>query len=145
MRQTILIVLLTFFAILITSTAVFSQETLKTSSASVSQTIAPAKSGGSDTDDVCEQRLLKALDTLEKAERALSSSLAENQSRIQLDKLKDQWIAVKDSIIQEQAKLISLLQSTKKGDSIKSRILQILKIAEKAAMIATGILIGRGL
>lgn len=93
----------------------------------------------------CEQRLDKTLDALEKAEKALSFAIAENASRKALDDLKNQFIAVKDMIITEQQKLITLLQSQKKGNSFKDRLLTILKVAEKAATIALGIIIGRGI
>lgn len=111
-------------------------------SASGSPTTAVVK-----TDDLatCEQRLDKTLDALEKAEKALSFAVAENASRKALDDLKNQFIAVKDMIITEQQKLITLLQSQKKGNSFKDRLLTILKVAEKAATIALGIIIGRGI
>lgn len=97
------------------------------------------------SDDVCEQRLLKALDALEKAEKALGAAMSEIDARKKLDALKDQWIAVKDLIIQEQDKLIKLLQSQKKSNSVWSRIKRVLEIAEKAALIGIGVWVGRGL
>lgn len=95
--------------------------------------------------DIANQRLDKTLDALEKAEKALSFAVAENASRKALDDLKNQFIAVKDMIITEQQKFITLLQSQKKGNSFKDRLLTILKVAEKAATIALGIIIGRGI
>lgn len=80
--------------------------------------------------------------TLEKAERALNSALTEIDARKALEGLYKEWIAVKDMIIAEQNKLITLLQKEKKGNSIKDRLMTVLKIAEKVALIAAGILIG---
>ena len=133
-------------AIALIGTALHSTATAQTVSASDFPTIAPATNGAARaSDDVCEQRLLKALDALEKAEKALGAARSEIDARKKLDSLKDQWIAVKDLIIQEQDKLIKLLQSQKKGNSIWSRIKRVLEIAEKVALIGIGVWVGRGL
>jgi hypothetical protein len=95
------------------------------------------------TDDVCEQRLLKTLDALDKAEKALGFAVNEIDARAKLDALKDQLIAVKDTIISAQDELIKRLQ--KKDTGVWARVKKILTIAEKAALIAVGIYVGRGL
>lgn len=128
-------------------TALHSKAQAQSVSAADSLAIAPVslgeKAGPTSTaDDVCEQRLLKAMATLEKAERALNSALTEIDARKALEGLYKEWIAVKDMIIAEQNKLITLLQKEKKGNSIKDRLMTVLKIAEKVALIAAGILIG---
>jgi hypothetical protein len=104
----------------------------------------PATNGVASTaDDVCEQRLLKALDALDKAEKALAFATSEIDARVRLDALKDQLIAVKDTIISAQDELIKRLQ--KKDTGVWARVKKILTIAEKAALIAVGIYVGRGL
>jgi hypothetical protein len=97
----------------------------------------------STTDDVCEQRLLKTLDALDKAEKALAFAVNEIDARAKLDALKDQLIGVKDLIISSQDELIKRLQ--KKDTGVWARVKKILTIAEKAALIAVGIYVGRGL
>jgi hypothetical protein len=95
------------------------------------------------TDDVCEQRLLKTLDALDKAEKALGFAVNEIDARAKLDALKDQLIAVKDLIISSQNELIKRLQ--KKDTGIWSRVKRVLSIAEKALILGVGIYVGRGL
>jgi hypothetical protein len=94
---------------------------------------------------VALERLDKTLDAYEKATAALNAATGEVASRVKLDQLKDQYIAVKDLIITEQGKLIALLQSEKKGSGVWQKIKQILSIAEKAALIAVGVYVGKGL
>jgi len=84
--------------------------------------------------------LLKALDALDKAEKALGAAVNEIEARKQLDELKDQLIAVKDLIIQEQDKLIVRLQ--KNSNSVWSKVKKALEIAEKIALVALGVYLG---
>jgi hypothetical protein len=153
MRRTILTRLSMIFIILLIATALHSAATAQSVSVSDSRATALAPSGGgsdlrssvvsSSRDDVCEQRLNKALDALDKAEKALNFAMTEIDARKQLDALKDQYIAVKDLIIAEQDKLIKRLQ---KGDnSVWGRVKKILGIAEKALLVGIGIYVGRGL
>jgi hypothetical protein len=136
--------LLAIFAILLIATALHSTATAQTVSASDSRMTVPATNGVASTaDDVCEQRLLKALDALDKAEKALAFATSEIDARVRLDALKDQLIAVKDTIISAQDELIKRLQ--KKDTGVWARVKKILTIAEKAALIAVGIYVGRGL
>lgn len=95
--------------------------------------------------ETCEKRLDKVLDALEKAEKALGAAVNEIEARKRLDELKNQWIAVKDLIIQEQDKLIQFYQKGEKRKGFIARLKQILAIAEKVALIALGGAIGRGL
>jgi hypothetical protein len=149
MQRTIQIKLSMIFIILLIATALHSAATAQSVSASDSRATALAPSGvssglrSSASDDVCEQRLNKALDALDKAEKALNFALSEIEARKQLDALKDQYIAVKDLIIAEQDKLIKRL--TKKDDSVWGRVKRILGIAEKALLIGIGIYVGKGL
>jgi mannose/cellobiose epimerase-like protein (N-acyl-D-glucosamine 2-epimerase family) len=92
---------------------------------------------------VALERLDKTLDAYEKATVALNASSAEVAERIRLNALKDELIAVKDMIIAAQDELIKRLQ--KKDTGVWAKVKQILSIAEKAALIAVGIYVGRGL
>jgi hypothetical protein len=149
MRRTVLTRLSMIFIILLIATVLHSAATAQSVSVSDSLATAPATSGvssvprSSASDDPCEQRLLKALDALEKAEKALGAAMNEIEARKQLDALKDQLIAVKDLIIADQDQLIKRLR--KDDNSVWGRIKKILKIAEKAALIAIGVYVGRGL
>jgi pimeloyl-CoA synthetase len=128
--------LLMSLLILTASTAVYSQETQRTDSALVSQTTALAQ-------DVNEQRLLKTLDALEKAEKALGYALDEIEARKRLDELKDRIIAVKNTIIEAQDELIRRLQ--KKDRGLVAALKKALKVAEKVVLIGLGAYLGRGL
>ena len=74
----------------------------------------PVSSGGnvipatSATDDVCEQRLLKTLDALEKTERLVSALEAENAAIRRLNAVNEQILTAKETIIGEQVKLIEI-------------------------------------
>lgn len=92
---------------------------------------------------VALERLDKTLDAYEKATVALNASSAEVAERIRLNALKDELIAVKDMIIAAQDELIKRLQ--KKDTGVWAKVKRILSIAEKAALIAVGIYVGRGL
>jgi hypothetical protein len=92
-------------------------------------------------DDVCEQRLLKALDVLAKSEALVALKDQEIASRIELDHLKDQWLAVKDQLIAAQADLIKFYQSQKAKGKWKTLFERI----EKVLILAAGIYVGRGL
>lgn len=93
-----------------------SQETPRTSSAENSAATVRATSGGNDTratpatDDVCEQRLLKTLDALDKAERVIAALEAEIAARKRLDAVNEEILAAKTAVIAEQAKMIDLLR-----------------------------------
>lgn len=93
-----------------------SQETPRTSSAENSAATVRATSGGNDipatraTDDVCDQRLLKTLDALDKAERVIAALEAEIAARKRLDAVNEEILAAKDAVIAEQAKMIGLLK-----------------------------------
>jgi len=141
MRQKILIRL---FGILLTAmlvTALHSTAAGQTpASVPGSQTTAVAASI-----DQCEQRLDKVLDALEKAEKALGAAVNEIEQRKRLDELKDRYLAVKDLIIAEQEKLIQFYQKNEKQKGFKARLKQVLAIAEKIALIALGVSVGRGL
>ena len=119
----------------------------QTVSAPDSRVTAPASNGvahagsNANSQDLCEQRLLKTLDALDKAEKALGQALNEIEARKNLDALKDQLIGVKDLIISEYQKLVEV----KDKKIARSKWKAFLAILEKAAMIAAGILIGRGL
>jgi uncharacterized radical SAM superfamily protein len=92
---------------------------------------------------VALERLDKTLDAFEKANKALAFATDEINSRKQLDTLKDQVIAVKDLIIANQDDLIKRL--TKTDNSVWGRVKKILAIAEKVALLAVGVYVGRGL
>lgn len=93
-----------------------SQETPRTSSAVNSAATVRATSGGNDipatraTDDVCDRRLLKALDALDKAERVIAALEAEIAARKRLDAVNEEILAAKTAVIAEQAKMIDLLK-----------------------------------
>lgn len=102
-----------------TVTAIHSQETQPINSAAVSASIQVATNGAKQTSvkNDCEtelseanQRLLKTLDALEKAERAISALQAELKARESLDKINDDLLIKKDEIIKNQADLIKILE-----------------------------------
>lgn len=92
----------------------FSQETPKISSAENSASTRRALNGASvipvscATDDLCEQRLLKALDALEKAERLVTALEAENAALRRLNAVNEQILVAKETVISEQIKLIEI-------------------------------------
>lgn len=99
------------------------------------------------TIEECGQRLDKALDAYEHALSAVTFARDEIQSRIALDKLKDEYIALKDEIIRvkdvviaEQDKLIKRLQ--KPGGGFMNRLKDLLKTAERIALVGVGIYLG---
>lgn len=144
MRRTILTRLLGISAILLIVLAIHLTATGQTTGSVVtSPTIPAAASSCEDQLKVALERLDKTLDAYEKATKALGSAVDEINARKTLDALKDQYIAVKDLIIAEQDKLIKRLQ--KNDNSVWGRIKKLLKIAEKVALIAIGIYVGRGL
>lgn len=102
--------------ILFAAIPTLSQETPRTNTVAGSARTVPASSGGnvtaisSATDDVCEQRLLKALDALEKAERLVAALDAEITSRKKLDAVNAEILKAQDTVIDEQAKLIEILR-----------------------------------
>ncbi len=66
------------------------------------------------SDDVCDNRLAKTLDALEKAEGVIKSLQAEAEARRRLDAVNDEIITAKDAVIIEQKKLIVILQKQSK-------------------------------
>lgn len=70
----------------------------------------------------------------------MGHALNEIEARKNLDALKDQVIAVKDLIIAEYQKLVEV----KDKKVVRSKWKAFLGILEKAAVVAAGILIGRG-
>jgi len=93
----------------------FSQAQIpKTSSAESSVSIQRVSNGESETrascatDDVCDQRLVKTLDALEKAERLIASLDAEIAARKRLDAVNEEILAAKNAVIAEQTKLIEI-------------------------------------
>ena len=60
------------------------------------------------TSDLCEQRLLKALDALEKAERLVTALEAENAALRRLNAVNEQILVAKETVISEQIKLIEI-------------------------------------
>ena len=80
---------------------------------------APALNGESEipatpaTDDelaIANQRLAKALDALEKAERLIAALEAEILARKRLDATNEEILTAKNAVIAEQAKMIELLK-----------------------------------
>lgn len=94
----------------------------------------------STADDVCEQRLLKALDALEKAEALIGFKDKEIAARVNLEALYKQAIEVKDLIIKFQDELIRKLQKPSSG--FMGRLKSILKTAERVLIMAAGIYVG---
>lgn len=92
---------------------------------------------------IAEQRLLKALDEIDQRETLGKFKDAEIAARKNIEDLFRQAIAVKDLIIQYQDELIKKLQKPNSG--FIGRLKQILAIAEKVALLALGIGIGRGI
>jgi len=86
--------------ILLSATAALTQETAQKPSADDFQTISR----------VNEQRLLKTLDALETAEKALAALQTEITSRERLSAIDAELLKRKDSIIADQEKLIAILQ-----------------------------------
>lgn len=90
--------------------------TPKTSTAENSASIQRASNGASEipassaTDDVCDQRLVKTLDALDKAERVIAALEAEIAARKRLDGVNAEILAAKNAVIAEQEKLIGLLK-----------------------------------
>ena len=104
----------------------------------------PAASGSCDASlkDALEC-LDKALDAYEKAVAAIGAKDAHIAAMRALDNLKDQHIAVKDLMIKAQAELITHYEKRVHGS--RSKLKKVLETAGKALLIATGILVGRGL
>lgn len=105
--------------ILAVATQTFSQEPIpKTSSVAVSASIQRVSNGESvirtsaATDDdalaIANQRLAKALDALEKAERLIKALEAEIAARKRLDQVNQEIIEAKNGLILEQSKLIEI-------------------------------------
>ena len=99
----------------LTAIPTLSQETPKTGFAPGSRTIQVAANGAKDTDCESElaaanQRLLKTLDALSQAEKAIEALKAEIAARESLDKINEEILKRKELIITEQQKLIAILE-----------------------------------
>lgn len=94
-------------------------------------------------DDVCEQRLLKALDTLDKAEKALGHALNESEARKRLDDLKNELLAAKDQLIKDVLADNKFLRDSR--NSTKSKLRKFFDTVQKIALLAAGIYVGKGL
>lgn len=107
--------LTTLGAILITAfagTAIYSQQP-RTSADSVSssQTTQPVVITAQRTDaldDVCEQRLAKTLDALEKTQALVKALEAQIATLNRLNQVNAELLTAKDGIINDQAKLIEI-------------------------------------
>lgn len=150
MQRKIRIRLLMIFTIALIVTATHSRATAQTSSANVLERPQPATvvaSSGGETvpklsaDDVCEQRLLKTLDALEKAEKALSFALNEIDARKRLDDLKNELLKAKDQYIADVLADNKFLRDSK--GSAKSRIRKVFETIEKILLVGAGVYLGR--
>lgn len=92
----------------------------------------------SSVDDICEQRLLKALDALDKAEKAIASAQNEIEARKTLEGLYKEWIAVKDQMIAAQGELIKFYQKSQ----TKSGLRKFFEKVEKVLLVAGALFIG---
>lgn len=141
-RRTIRTRLLMIFTIALIGTATSFTVAAQTVSANVSPTTALVANGVSSTaDDVCEQRLNKALDALDKAEKALGFALNEIEARKSLDALKNQLLAVKDQYIADLVADNKFLRGQR--DSVKSKVRKFLDVLEKVALIGLGVYISK--
>lgn len=70
----------------------------------------PATSATDDELAIANQRLAKALDALEKAERLIAALDAEILARKRLDATNEEILTAKNAVIAEQAKMIELLK-----------------------------------
>lgn len=59
---------------------------------------------------MCDQRLAKTLDALEKAEKLIAALDAEIAARKRLDEVNGQLLVSKEAIIAEQSKMIEILR-----------------------------------
>lgn len=98
----------------LTATVTATAQISKTGSAGNSAPIQVATNGERPTaaicDEICEQRLAKSLDALEKAERLIAALEGELAARKRLDDVNAEIIETKNALISEQAKLIGLLK-----------------------------------
>lgn len=138
------LILITAFLVTVTSFTV----TAQTSFAEPSLAIQPVQNGAvtgqkSDALDICEQRLLKTLDALDQAKQLLVFKDAEIEARKRVDAVTNELLKIKDLIIAEQEKLINVL--SKKDKSLWGKIKKLLALAEKIALIAVGVYVGKGL
>ncbi len=138
MLRRLQITLLTLCTILTLGIAAHSQETLTNGSVSATQPTVRASDCFKDL-EIANARLLKALDGLDKADGVIASFQAEREAYKRLLELDKQLLAIKDLIIAEQDKMIKLLGKP------KSQWRKLLETAQKIAIVATGILIGKGL
>lgn len=111
MRRTIRILL---WAILITASigiAGASKATAQTGSVPDSPTTQPAPSG--DASEVCNSRLLKALDGLDRAEAVIATLQDQHKADQKLNAKNDDIIANRDKTIADQDKLIKQYEKRK--------------------------------
>lgn len=147
-RQILQTKLLMIFTIALTGTAAHSRATAQISSAldfraiPLAETIKPS-TASTVADDVCEQRLLKALDALEKAEKALGAAINEIEARKRLDALKDELLAAKDQYIADVLADNKFLRNKLEGP--KSKLRKVFERIEKILLLGAGIYIGKGI
>lgn len=147
-HRTLRIKLLMLFTIALIVTVGHSRATAQISSVPDSRATALVSSGESPirpsaTDDVCEQRLLKALDALDKAEKALGAAVNEIDARKRLDGLKNELLAAKDQYIADVLADNKFLRNKLEGP--KSKLRKIFERIEKVLLLGAGVYIGRGL
>jgi parvulin-like peptidyl-prolyl isomerase len=90
------------------ATATLTKAQQRTDSVQDSKTTALAQNGDAET--VYNQRLLKVLDALEKAESLIQVLENEIEARKRLETINNQIIEAKDTQIAEQKKLIAILE-----------------------------------
>lgn len=91
--------------------------------------------------EISNRRLLKALDAFDAAIASANAKDAVIKAQDDLDKLKDQALAVKDLIIKFQDELIRKLQKPNSG--FMGRLKSILKTVERVILVAAGVYVGR--
>ncbi len=94
------------------------------------------------TVDDCNQMLLKTLDALDKAEKALGAALNEIEARKRLDSLKDELLKAKDQYIADVLADNAFLRKANQP-TLKSKVRKFFETVEKIALLAAGIYIGR--
>lgn len=146
MRKTILTALWLILISALSATAIHSQEMVPTNSAGAFVTTQPAPNGEKRTlADDCNEQLLKTLDALDKAEKAILFLQMEIDARKRLDAINAELLKVKDLIIAEQQKLITLLQGDKKESKFMKAIKTVIKFGERILLLYVGAQIGKGL
>lgn len=122
-----------------TAQTVSADASLATRPVNIGATLSPKLN--SNALDECEQRLLKTLDALEKSEALLSFKDQEIEAHKRLAAVNNELLKIKDLIIAEQYKLINVL--THKKNSLWAKVKKLLALAEKIALVAAGVYLGR--